>query len=96
MINIIRMLPIDDIKLTADGRTEEGKEDEVYSNIKPLLIGDSVMVDIGEQFKSRVPKANIDGKVGKKAPLVDSNINIIRSSCPEVQMVILLKINLII
>ena len=74
---LIRMLPIDDIKLTADGRTEEGKEDEVYSNIKPLLIGDSVMVDIGEQFKSRVPKANIDGKVGRNLyqalPLVDSN-----------------------
>ena len=74
---LIRMLPIDDIKLTADGRTEEGKEDEVYSNIKPLLIGDSVIVDIGEQFKSRVPKANIDGKVGRNLyqalPLVDSN-----------------------
>ena len=35
------------------------------------------MVDIGEQFKSRVPKANIDGKVGRNLyqalPLVDSN-----------------------
>lgn len=74
---LIHMLPIDDIKLTDDGKTEEGKEDEVYSNIKPLLIGDSVMVDIGEQFKSRVPKANIDGKVGRNLyqalPLADSN-----------------------
>ncbi len=75
---LIHMLPIDDITLTNDGKTKEGKnEDEVYSDIKPLLIGDSVMVDIGEQFKSRVPKANIDGKVGRNLyqalPLVDSN-----------------------
>jgi hypothetical protein len=37
--------------------------DKVYTNISPLLIGDSVMVDIGEEFKSQVPKATIDGKV---------------------------------
>lgn len=41
------------------------KKDQVYTNISPLLIGDSVMVDIGETFKSQVPKATIDGKVGR-------------------------------
>ena len=48
-----------------------------YNNIKPLLIGDSVMVDIGESFKSSVPKSRIDGKVGRQLyqtlPLVKAN-----------------------
>ncbi|MDU0996185.1 MAG: acyltransferase family protein, partial [Staphylococcus lugdunensis] len=38
-------------------------------NIKkssPLLLGDSVMVDIGEVFADKVPNANIDGKVGRQ------------------------------
>lgn len=38
-------------------------------NIKeasPLLIGDSVMVDIGEVFSKKVPNANIDGRVGRQ------------------------------
>lgn len=39
--------------------------DKVYKDIKPLLIGDSVMVDIGEYFTERVPNAEIDGKVGR-------------------------------
>ncbi|ARJ52020.1 acyltransferase family protein [Staphylococcus lutrae] len=36
-----------------------------YASWKPLLIGDSVMVDIGDYFKSFVPNATIDGKVGR-------------------------------
>ena len=61
------MIPIDNISLTSDGKTKENKKDnDVYTQIKPLLIGDSVMVDIGEQFKTKVPKAKIDGKVGRQ------------------------------
>ena len=86
---LIHMIPIDNITLTGDGKTKEGKDkDEVYTNIKPLLIGDSVMVDIGEQFKSRVPKANIDGKVGRNLyqalPLVDSNYKHYNKSSDQV------------
>ena len=32
----------------------------------PLLLGDSVMVDIGEVFNKKVPNANVDGKVGRQ------------------------------
>ena len=32
----------------------------------PLLLGDSVMVDIGQVFSEKVPNANIDGKVGRQ------------------------------
>ena len=32
----------------------------------PLLLGDSVMVDIGQVFSKKVPHANIDGKVGRQ------------------------------
>lgn len=53
----------------------------MYTDLKPLLIGDSVMVDIGESFKMKVPHANIDGQVGRNlyeaAPLVDQNIKTI-------------------
>ena len=59
------MLPIDDITLTNDGKTKSKNEDEVYSDIKPLLIGDSVMVDIGEQFKSRVRRQILMVKWGE-------------------------------
>ena len=31
-----------------------------------MLIGDSVMVDIGQVFQDKVPKAVIDGKVGRQ------------------------------
>lgn len=53
------------------------KNNKVYSDLKPLLIGDSVMVDIGEDFTKYVPNANIDGKVGRNLyeamPLVEQN-----------------------
>ena len=34
--------------------------------LSPLLIGDSVMVDIGNVFQKEVPNATIDGKVGRQ------------------------------
>jgi len=68
---LIRMIPIDKIG------QKNSKDTDVYTDISPLLIGDSVMVDIGENFKDRVPKAKIDGKVGRNLyqaiPLVEAN-----------------------
>ena len=63
---LMRIAPIDNIHI--DGLVSEKKKEssDVYNNIKPLLIGDSVMVDIGESFKSSVPKSRIDGKVGRQ------------------------------
>ncbi|MCJ1656777.1 acyltransferase family protein [Staphylococcus sp. NRL 16/872] len=61
---LVRMMPGENIKLDGSS-TNSKKKDQVYTNISPLLIGDSVMVDIGEAFKSQVPKATIDGKVGR-------------------------------
>ncbi|MFI8538126.1 acyltransferase family protein [Staphylococcus pasteuri] len=68
---LIRMIPIDKIG-------QNGKNDtDVDTDISPLLIGDSVMVDIGETFKDSVPKAKIDGKVGRNLyqaiPLAEQN-----------------------
>ncbi|MBO1198187.1 acetyltransferase [Staphylococcus simiae] len=54
--------------------TKNGKVD--VSKMSPLLIGDSVMVDIGDVFTDKVPNAQIDGKVGRQ--LVDA-IPIIKS-----------------
>ncbi len=74
---LMRIAPIDNIHI--DGLVSEKKKEssDVYNNIKPLLIGDSVMVDIGESFKSSVPKSRIDGKVGRQLyqtlPLVKAN-----------------------
>jgi peptidoglycan/LPS O-acetylase OafA/YrhL len=68
---LIRMIPIDKIG------QKSNRDTDVYTDISPLLIGDSVMVDIGENFKDRVPKAKIDGKVGRNLyqaiPLVEAN-----------------------
>lgn len=49
-----------------DGLVSEKKKEffDVYNNIKFFLIGDLVMVDIGELFKLLVFKFRIDGKVG--------------------------------
>lgn len=53
-----------------------GRNTDVYDDVQPLLIGDSVMVDIGEHFKESVPRSVIDGKVGRNMyqakPLIDS------------------------
>ena len=61
---LVRMMPGENIKIDGSSSNSKSKK-QVYTNISPLLIGDSVMVDIGEEFKSQVPKATIDGKVGR-------------------------------
>lgn len=72
---LVRPIPVNDINFLGDSNFKKEKDNEVYADLKPLLIGDSVMVDIGETFKMRVPHANIDGKVGRNlyeaSPLVD-------------------------
>lgn len=48
------------------------KEKQIDLNsIQPLLLGDSVMVGIGNVFQNKVPNAVIDGKVGRQ--LIDAN-----------------------
>lgn len=84
---LMRIAPIDNIHI--DGLVSEKKKEssDVY-NIKPLLIGDSVMVDIGESFKSSVPKSRIDGKVGRQLyqtlPLVKANYSQYKKSSDQV------------
>ncbi|MDI9230502.1 acyltransferase family protein [Staphylococcus caprae] len=49
--------------------SEPDKNSKKEFNVKetsPLLLGDSVMVDIGEVFSKKVPNANVDGKVGRQ------------------------------
>lgn len=85
---LMRITPIDNIHI--DGLVSEKKKEssDVYNNIKPLLIGDSVMVDIGESFKSSVPKSRIDGKVGRQLyqtlPLVKANYSQYKKSSDQV------------
>lgn len=85
---LMRIAPIDNIHI--DGLVSEKKKEssDVYNNIKPLLIGDSVMVDIGESFKSSVPKSRIDGKVGRQLyqtlPLVKANYSQYTKSSDQV------------
>lgn len=48
------------------------KEKQIDLNsIQPLLLGDSVMVGMGNVFQNKVPNAVIDGKVGRQ--LIDAN-----------------------
>ncbi|WP_436855289.1 acyltransferase family protein [Staphylococcus caeli] len=72
---LVRPIPVDNVNFLGKSDFKKDKKDEVYTDLKPLLIGDSVMVDIGETFKEQVPNADIDGKVGRNlyeaAPLVD-------------------------
>lgn len=72
---LVRPIPVDDVNFLGDSDFKKDKDNEVYADLKPLLIGDSVMVDIGETFKTQVPHANIDGQVGRNLyeaiPLVD-------------------------
>ncbi|HDG8504691.1 TPA: acetyltransferase [Staphylococcus aureus] len=85
---LMRIAPIDNIHI--DGLVSEKKKEssDVYNNIKPLLIGDSVMVDIGESFKSSVPKSRIDGKGGRQLyqtlPLVKANYSQYKKSSDQV------------
>ncbi|QHW38343.1 acetyltransferase [Staphylococcus ursi] len=59
---ITQPLPLPQLEI--DGFVVKGNKQK-YASWKPLLIGDSVMVDIGDYFKSFVPKADINGKVGR-------------------------------
>lgn len=60
---ITQPLPLTQLKI--DGFVVKGNKQK-YASWKPLLIGDSVMVDIGDDFRSFVPKADINGKVGRQ------------------------------
>ncbi|EJD8539113.1 acetyltransferase [Staphylococcus pseudintermedius] len=60
---ITQPLPLRQLKI--DGFVVKGNKQK-YASWKPLLIGDSVMVDIGDDFRSFVPKADINGKVGRQ------------------------------
>lgn len=60
---ITRPLPLPQLEI--DGFVVKGNKQK-YASWKPLLIGDSVMVDIGDDFRSFVPKADINGKVGRQ------------------------------
>lgn len=71
-------------KTTQSKRVDHNKDTDKQVEIKdddkkdlaPLLLGDSVMVDIGNTFKDKVPNADIDGKVGRNLyealPLVNN------------------------
>lgn len=71
---LVRPLPLPQLEI--NGFTVKGDHSQ-YASWKPLLIGDSVMVDIGDYFKSYVFNADINGKVGRNLiqaiPLVKEN-----------------------
>lgn len=60
----------------SNNENNNGKTVDV-KKMSPLLLGDSVMVDIGEVFTEKVPNANVDGKVGRQLiegkDIVDQN-----------------------
>ncbi|PHK49867.1 acyltransferase family protein [Staphylococcus edaphicus] len=62
---LVRPIPVDNINFLGNSNFKKDKDSDVYTDLKPLLIGDSVMVDIGDTFKMHVPNATIDGKVGR-------------------------------
>ncbi|UXR78861.1 MULTISPECIES: acyltransferase family protein [unclassified Staphylococcus] len=70
-------IPLGDMKI--DGFEVKGHSSP-YANWKPLLIGDSVMVDIGDTFKEQVPNASINGLIGRQ--LVQA-IPLIREDYPD-------------
>ncbi|MBC8781660.1 acyltransferase family protein [Staphylococcus capitis] len=51
---------------TNDDQQNNDKKEFNVKKASPLLLGDSVMVDIGEVFSKKVPNANVDGKVGRQ------------------------------
>ncbi|WP_114603738.1 acyltransferase family protein [Staphylococcus sp. EZ-P03] len=63
---VVRPVPYGKMDFLGNGGGKQQEEQlDVYTDVKPLLIGDSVMVDIGERFKEQVPNSVIDGKVGR-------------------------------
>ncbi|MCS4486790.1 acyltransferase family protein [Staphylococcus americanisciuri] len=65
--------------MKVDGFEVKGQKTP-YAHWKPLLIGDSVMVDIGDTFKEQVPNASINGLIGRQ--LVQA-IPLVRESYPD-------------
>ncbi|WP_174221464.1 acyltransferase family protein [Staphylococcus microti] len=65
--------------MKVDGFQVQGQASP-YAHWKPLLIGDSVMVDIGDTFKEQVPNASINGLIGRQ--LVQA-IPLVRESYPD-------------
>ena len=50
-----------------DQKDSDDEQDKTEpKDLEPLLVGDSVMVDIGKVFQDKVPDATIDGKVGRQ------------------------------
>ena len=80
---LIHMIPIDNISLTSDGKTKANtKDNDVYTQIKPLLIGDSVMVDIGNNLKRKYPKLksmakSVVNSIRPRASLINNISNIV-------------------
>lgn len=70
-------IPLGDMKVA--GLEVKGQASQ-YANWKPLLIGDSVMVDIGDTFKEQVPHASINGLIGRQ--LVQA-IPLVREDYPD-------------
>ena len=52
-----------------DGHTEDEEESDEAPDLHeaaPLFIGDSIMVNVGEELQRRIPNAVIDGEVGRQ------------------------------
>ncbi|MFH4935772.1 acyltransferase family protein [Staphylococcus cohnii] len=85
---LVRPIPIDEVNFFDKSNAKKTTTSEVYTNIKPLLIGDSVMVDIGGNLKKRVPNAKIDGEVGRNlydvAPLVEKHYQSFNKSSDKI------------
>lgn len=64
----------------AQGEDRDKVDESVdLQEISPLFIGDSIMVNVGEELESRIPNAVIDGEVGRQVrdtlELVQSDYN---------------------
>ncbi|MFQ3726562.1 acyltransferase family protein [Staphylococcus equorum] len=76
---LVHPIPVDDVNFLGNANFKKDKDNKVYTDLKPLFIGDSVMVDIGQHLNSRVRNAKIDGEVGRNLydaiPLVERQYN---------------------
>ncbi|MCU5746657.1 acetyltransferase [Staphylococcus sp. SQ8-PEA] len=52
-------------------KNNTSNKDEI-KDLSPLLIGDSIMVDIGKEVQNQIPNAEVDGKVGRQLSDVPS------------------------
>lgn len=71
---IVKPIPIDDAVRDKVGLKHDKKE-EPNTDLQPLMIGDSVMVDIGSEVKNKLPRAKIDGQVGRNLYDVPTIVN---------------------